>query len=129
MTKIVSLTPRLVVHDAGKAIEFYSTALGGVELERHSDPSGKIVHAAIDLGDGQTFSLKDEGDGDPAPPTLGGSPVVLSLDVDDADAVTDAMTAAGATVIYPVQTYDYGRGGRLADPFGHLWMIIQPVPE
>lgn len=53
--------------------------------------------------------------------------MILALDVDDADALGDAMVAAGATVVYPIQDWDYGsRGGRLADPFGHLWMISQP---
>ena len=34
--------------------------------------------------------------------------------------------AAGATVVFPVADHDYGdRAGRLADPFGHQWMIAQ----
>ena len=54
--------------------------------------------------------------------------MILALDVDDADAVGKAMIAAGATVVYPIQDREYGaRGGRLADPFGHLWMISQPL--
>ncbi len=65
----------------------------------------------------------------PPPTTLGGSPVIMALDVDDADAVADAMLRAGATVVYPVSDQDHGqRSGRLADPFGHLWMIAQPLP-
>jgi PhnB protein len=125
MSTIRSLTPRLVILDAARAIDFYVTALGAKELERHTDPNGKIIHATIDI-DGHTIAIKDEGDGDLAPPSLGGSPVILSLDVTDADATADAMTRAGATVVYPIQTWEYGRGGRLADPFGHLWMILQP---
>jgi len=53
----------------------------------------------------------------------------MALEVDDADAVGAAMERAGATVIYPIRDQDYGqRGGRLADPYGHLWMIAQPQP-
>jgi uncharacterized glyoxalase superfamily protein PhnB len=53
----------------------------------------------------------------------------MALEVDSADEVADAMLRAGTTVIYPVSDHDYGRrGGRLADPFGHLWMIAQPLP-
>lgn len=125
MSTIRSLSPRLVVQDAARAIDFYTAAFGAKELERHTDPNGKIVHAAIDIA-GHIVAIKDEGDGDPAPPSLGGSPVILSLGVTDADATAEAMTRAGATVVYPIQTWDYGRGGRLADPFGHLWMILQP---
>ena len=58
------------------------------------------------------------------------SPVIIALDVDNADAVAEAMLAAGATVVFPIQDADYGeRSGRLADPFGHLWMISQRLED
>lgn len=126
MSTIRGLTPRLVVLDTARAIDFYITALGAKELERHTGPDGKIIHATIDI-DGHTIAIKDEGDGDLAPPSLGGSPVILFLDVTNADATADGMTRAGASIVYPIQTWEYGRGGRLADPFGHLWMILQPA--
>ncbi len=128
MPTINSMYPRLVVSDAAKAIEFYIGAFGAKQGERHVDDNGKIVHAELTLGDAITVAVKDEGDGDPAPTSLGGSAVILALDVDDADAIGDAMVASGATVVYPIQDWEYGsRGGRLADPFGHLWMISQPL--
>ena len=124
---IRSMYPRLVVSDAAKAIDFYVAAFGAEETERYTDDGGKIVHAAVKIGD-IAIAVKDEGDGDPAPTSLGGSPVILALTVDDADAVGAAMERAGATVIYPIRDQEYGsRGGRLADPFGHLWMIDQPL--
>ncbi|MEV1330396.1 VOC family protein [Micromonospora costi] len=118
--------PRLVVIGADRAIAFYTTALGATELSRHTDDStGRIVHAELELA-GVTFAVKDEGDGDPAPPTLGGTPVILALYVDDADAVGRRMEEHGATVVSPITDQPYGeRAGRLADPFGHLWMIAQ----
>jgi PhnB protein len=125
---IRSMYPRLVVSDAAGAISFYTAAFGAKELERHTDADGRVVHAALDLGAGITIAVKDEDDGDPAPTSLRGSPVIIALNVDDADAVGSAMVAAGASVIYPIQDWDYGhRGGRLADPYGHLWMIDQPL--
>lgn len=128
MVTINQMYPRLVVSDAAKAIDFYVAAFGAKPGERHTDDSGKIVHADLTLGDAYTIAVKDEDGGDPAPTSLGGSPVILALDVDDADAVGEAMLAAGATVIYPIQDWEYGaRGGRLADPFGHLWMISQSL--
>lgn len=121
------LYPRLVVADAAAAIDFYRTALGAKEVARHHGPDGKIVHAELSIG-GVTVALKDEGGGDVAPTTLGGTPVILALAVDDADAVGEAMTRAGATVIYPIADQPYGeRGGRLADPFGHQWMVGHPL--
>lgn len=129
MTAITRLYPRLVVADASRAIDFYVAVFGAREIARYTMPDGKIVHAELEIG-GATVALKDEGDGDPAPTTLGGTPVMLALDVDNADAVADAMVRAGATVIYPVADQDYGeRGGRLADPFGHQWMIGQHIED
>lgn len=120
--------PRLVVIGADRAIEFYTTVFGAKEINRYTDEdTGRIVHAELELAR-VTFAVKDEGDGDPAPPTLGGSPVIMALYVADADAVGERMVQHGATVIYPIDDQPYGeRGGRLADPFGHLWMIAQKV--
>jgi uncharacterized glyoxalase superfamily protein PhnB len=127
MTHIARLYPRLVVSDGAAAIDFYRTALGAKEVARHHDPDGKIVHAELTIG-GVTVALKDEGYGDLAPTTLGGTPVIIALYVDDADAVGEAMTRAGATVLFPIADQPHGeRGGRLADPFGHQWMVAQPL--
>lgn len=130
MTELIrSMYPRLVVRDAAAAIDFYVAAFGAKEIERYTDPAGKIVHAAVEIA-GMTVAVKDEGDGDPAPTTLGGSPVIIALDVTDADAVGAAMERAGASVVYPISDWEYGsRGGRLADPFGHLWMISQELEQ
>jgi uncharacterized glyoxalase superfamily protein PhnB len=126
---VTRLYPRLVVSDATRAIDFYRGALGAEEIERYTGPGGRIVHALLRLG-GAVLAVKDADEGDSAPPSLGGTPVIMALDVTDADAVAEAMVRAGATVVYPVADQHYGqRGGRLADPFGHLWMISQTIED
>ncbi|MEU0196177.1 VOC family protein [Streptomyces afghaniensis] len=126
---LTRLYARLVVSDGPRAIDFYRTALGAEEIERYTDPDGKIVHAMLRLGDA-VIAVKDADESDPAPDSLGGSPVIMALDVSDADAVAEAMLRGGASVVYPVADQHYGqRGGRLADPFGHLWMISQTIEE
>ncbi|MEV5353600.1 VOC family protein [Streptomyces sp. NPDC086081] len=126
---ITRLHARLVVSGGPAAIDFYRTALGAEEIERCTGPEGRIVHALLRLGD-TVLAVKDADGGDPAPPSLGGTPVIMALDVTDADAVADAMVRAGATVVHPVADQPYGqRGGRLADPFGHLWMISQTIED
>jgi PhnB protein len=128
MVTFSNVYPRLVVADAAKAIDFYVAAFGARAGERHTGDDGRIIHAEITIGDRFTVAVKDEDDAHPAPTTLGGTPVVMALDVSDADAVAEAMLANGATVVYPVQDWDYGaRAGRLADPSGHLWMVSQPL--
>lgn len=129
MMKIQALHPRLVVSDAAAAIEFYKAVFEAEEIDRFTSPEGKIVHAELRIGDA-TVALKDEGDGDPAPPALGGSPVIMAVYVDDADALGDRFVARGGSVIYPIQERSHGQyGGRLADPFGHPWMIAQRPVE
>ncbi|MFJ8591027.1 VOC family protein [Streptomyces sp. NPDC093598] len=126
---VTRLYARLVVPDGPRAIDFYRTALGAEEIERYTSPDGKIVHAMLRLG-GASIAVKDADAGDPAPTSLGGSPVIMALDVSDADAVAEAMLRGGATVVHPVADQHYGqRGGRLADPFGHLWMISQTIED
>ncbi|MEO1064204.1 MAG: VOC family protein [Actinomycetota bacterium] len=120
------LFPRLVVDDADAALAFYVGALGATELVRYAEPSGRIVHAELQLGD-EIISLT-EGDGEltRSPTTLGGSPLLLTLVVDDALAVGEAMVDAGAEVVIPIADQYYGRReGRLRDPAGHLWIISQ----
>ncbi|MFF8935878.1 VOC family protein [Streptomyces paradoxus] len=126
---VTRLYARLVVPDGPRAIDFYRAALGAEEIERYTGPDGRIVHALLRLGDA-VVAVKDADEADPAPASLGGSPVIMALDVSDADAVAEAMLRGGATVVYPVADQHYGqRGGRLADPFGHLWMISQTIED
>jgi PhnB protein len=122
LSPMTDLYPRLVVAGADRALAFYSAAFDGTVTERFTDPDGHVVHAMIDV-DGCRFAVKDADAYDPAP-VSGSVPVIVALYVDDPDAVAARMVEHGATVIFPVADHEYGdRGGRLADPFGHLWMI------
>lgn len=126
MTDTSTLLPRLIVADASRAIAFYVEAFGAEEVSRYEGDDGKIVHAELRFGQ-VGFTLKDEEPGTPdvGPAELTGSPVILELNVADADAVGRAMEKAGATIVYPIDDHPYGRVGRLRDPFGHVWMISQ----
>ena len=127
MTQILGLHARLVVDDADAALAFYVAAFDGEVTERYT-MDGRVVHSLVVAGPVR-FAVKDAGDGDAAP-GHGGTAVIMSLDVSDADAVAERMLAAGATVIFPVADHDYGdRGGRLRDPFGHQWMLAQHAED
>ena len=131
MTHTQQLFPRLVVRDAAAAIDYYCEALGATELARYAEPTGTIVHAEIQVGD-DVFSVTEEAGGDlnRSPSSLAGSPVLLTLVVDDASATGDAMVAAGAEVVIPIEDRYYGRReGRLRDPEGHLWIISQGLED
>jgi len=118
-------TPYLIVRDAARAIAFYARAFGARELMRLPDPSGKIGHAEVMIGDAPIMLADEFPDmGYRSPETLGGSPVSLYLYVQDVDAVVRQAVAAGATLAEPVEDKFYGdRSGKLVDPFGHVWMI------
>ena len=63
-----------------------------------------------------------------SPQTLKGTSVRLNLVVADPDALTARALAAGATVVFPIADQPYGmRQGRVADPYGHHWLIGKPL--
>ena len=123
MSEINEFYPRLVVEGADDALAFYAKVFGGEVTERYAD-GGRVQHAMVAAGPAR-FAVKDAGDGDPAP-GAGGLPVIMALYVDDPDAVAARMLDGGATVIFPVSDHEYGeRAGRLADPWGHQWMLAK----
>ena len=68
-----TVTPRLVVHDARAAVEFYRDAFGAEQRGAlFADPGGTVVHAEIQLGDSVVYltELGDNG-GEAAAPAAG----------------------------------------------------------
>jgi len=120
-----SVTPYLMLNGAAAAIEFYKNVFGAAEVMRLAMPEGKIAHAEIKIGD-SLLMLADESLEweNRSPQTLGGTGVYIALYVADVDAVAQSAVAAGATLLFPVADQFYGdRTCRLADPFGHVWLV------
>ena len=119
-----SLTPSVVVDDAKKAMDFYSSAFGAKETFRM--PMGdKIAHAEMDI-DGSRFMLSDEFPewGALSPKSRGGATGGMLIYVKDADASIDRAVKAGATVVQAAEDQFWGdRMGTVVDPFGHKWML------
>ncbi len=125
------LSPYLCVDGAAEAIEFYSTVLGATERMRLPAPGGKVAHAELAFGE-SVLMLSDEFPemGAVSPTSIGGSPVTISLYVEDVDATYDRALAAGATPVRPVADQFYGdRSGGFTDPFGHRWSIASRVEQ
>lgn len=129
-----TVTPHLVVRGAARAIDFYRDVFGAQEVTRVPTPDGKLIHAAIRIGDSQVFLVDDmpepreEGVG--SPQALGGTPVTIHLFVDDVDATMARAAAAGAKITMPPADMFWGdRYGRLLDPFGHSWSIATHVED
>jgi PhnB protein len=128
-----ALTPYLSVRDAKKAIEFYKKAFGAKEVGRISMPDGSIGHAELQLGDSKIMLAEENKQwGNLSPDTLGGSPITLSLYVEDVDKVFDRALKEGAKVIGDMVVKDQfhgDRGGSLTDPFGHKWAIMTHIED
>ena len=126
-----SVTPHLICAGAAKAIDFYVEAFGAEETARLPGPDGRLMHAAVRIGD-STVMLVDEMPewGALSPQSLKGSPVTIHLIVEDVDAFVARAVKAGAKVTMPVEDAFWGdRYGKLEDPFGHHWSVATPVRE
>lgn len=126
-----TVTPHLVCAGAAEAIEFYKKAFGAEELNRLPGPDGKLMHAAIRIGD-STVMLVDENPewGSISPVTLKGSPVTLHLYVADVDAAWERALAAGAIgTMAPADMFWGDRFAALSDPFGHSWSLATHVRD
>ncbi len=128
------ITPSLIVDGAGAAIDFYADVLGTTVRLRMDGPDKRVGHAELQLGD-SVVMLADEYPemGILGPKSVGGTPVTLSVYVDDVDRVFQKALGAGATELRPVENQFYGdRSGQFEDPFGHRWSVathVEDVPE
>ena len=130
-----SLTPFVVVRDAGRAIAFYEQVLGARLIDRTDMPGADgrtlVAHAVLDFGQG----LLQLGDAIPAyhlvPPPEGDDVCVsLGYYCPDTDAVVEQAVAAGAVVREPATTFVSGdRFASIRDPFGIRWSIMTRVED
>jgi uncharacterized glyoxalase superfamily protein PhnB len=127
----MALTPHIVVQGADRAATFYAEAFGAEEISRIPTPDGRYMSIRLRIGDA-LLHVADEFPemGVLAPPSIGGTAVVLSLDVADAQAAFAQAIRAGGTVRQPLQDMFWGDlHGQLDDPFGHRWNISQHLRD
>ena len=125
------VVPYLTVAGGAAAIEYYIKVFDATELFRLDAPGGRVGHAELSIG-GNVIYLSDEFPEMDVhgPLSVGGTPVTLHLYVKDVDAVAQRAVDEGATLIRPVADQFYGdRGGKLRDPFGHLWWIATHIED
>lgn len=124
-----TVSVRLVVKDAKAAMAFYEKVFDAKELYRLTMPDGGITHAEFKIGD-TVIMITDESPrvGNACPGTLGGTPVVLNVMVNDPDATVAKAETEGGKVQVPVADQFYGyRAGRIQDPAGHLWIVSKLI--
>jgi PhnB protein len=127
------VSPYLFVDGASSAIDFYRSVLGARERMRMPGPDGTVFHAELELGDSIIMLGDENPDMDVrGPRSIGGTPMMLHVYVEDVDSVFERAIGAGAKALRPVEDQFYGdRSGRFEDPFGHRWYVathVQDVP-
>jgi uncharacterized glyoxalase superfamily protein PhnB len=115
--------PGLTYDDAPAAIEWLCRAFGFTRRLVVPGPNNRVEHAELSLGTGVIMigSPKPD-DRRVSPKALPGIAQALSVFVADPDAHHAVAVAAGARVVRPLRTEEYGARGYMAlDPEGHLW--------
>jgi len=125
------VTPYLIVDGGDAAIAFYTKVLGAKERMRMPSPGDRIGHAELELGDSLVMLADEHPEmGILGPKSVGGTPVTISVYVEDVDAVFDRALSEGASSVRPVENQFYGdRSGQFDDPFGHRWSIATHVED
>ena len=123
------LAPYLAVTGAAEAIAWYVDVLGAIETTRLVGDDGRVGHAELVIG-GARLMLADEFPemGVHGPGHYGGTSVMLHLTVVDIDHTFARAVESGAEA--QREPADQGHGNRnatIVDPWGHRWMLSQPI--
>ena len=128
VTITTSIAPWLSVDNILKAINFYKSAFGAIEVYRLETPDGALMVARLSV-DGAEFWLSEESqDNDNlSADSIHMKSIRMILTVPDPDVFFAKAIKAGASQVYPVSEEHGWRLGRLVDHFGHHWDIGRPL--
>lgn len=125
---MIAIEAGIVVRDADAASQFYVSAMG-LTVERVLEfPQGKVVRMRSGEARLKVFQPAGElADGRPTDRWSASTGFAYAaFHVDDADAAFARLTAAGATVITPVNQHrPDARSAIVADPWGNVWEILE----
>ena len=126
-----TVTPHIVVRDAGRAAEWYEQALGAELGNRIPVPGGRYLQIELIFGDSHVMIADEFPEmGAISPQTLGGTYGALTIATGDVDALWQRAVDAGAEVFHPLQDAFWGeRHGQIVDPFGHRWGLAQKLED
>lgn len=116
-----TVTPYIVVPDAGGLIEFMAKAFGGKERMRMEGENGAITHAEVEIGDSVIMIASSSGE---VPPKS----AMLHLYVADVDATyKDAVEAGGESMREPADQKYGDRSAGLKDSWGNEWWLATHI--
>lgn len=120
-----AFVPQLAIAHGTMELEFYKKAFGAIETKHIVNDDGSI-HVSEMFIDGAMFHFHEESYNNTtfSPSKYKGVTTTIGLMVADVDAVIAQALDAGARLISPVVSYDYGyRQGLIIDRIGHYWLI------
>jgi uncharacterized glyoxalase superfamily protein PhnB len=133
------VTSSLFYDNAAEAIDWLTRTFGFEVRLKIEGEGGSIVHSELTFGDGLIMIGSTQVDGKGhrrSPRALGGANTQsLCVAVEDADAHHARVKAAGANIVAPPKTTDYGddywadRTYEVVDPEGHHWWFMQRVRD
>jgi PhnB protein len=126
-----SVQPYLMFKNTAAAIGFYTAAFGATERFRMPEPSGRISHAEIQIGD-SILMMADEAPsiGAWSIQHYGGSPVSFLVYTPDCDSLYKQAVAAGAISEREPADQPYGdRMCGIKDPFGYRWYFATHIKD
>ncbi len=125
----VQFAPQLFIPAGVKDLSFYKNAFEAIELRRFDNEDGSVHVAELTI-QGALFHIHEEKNiaQELSPQTAKGTTVLIGIFVSNVDTFLSTALAAGARLIHPAVSYDYGyRQAEVQDPFGHIWLIQQEI--
>jgi PhnB protein len=128
---IHTITPHIVIREAGRAAEWYKQAFGAEEHARVPVPGGKFMQIEMWFGDSAVMIADEFPEaGVLSPQSIGGNPVVLHFSTENVEALWNRAIEAGAEIVQPLGDQFWGdRYGQIRDPFGYRWGLAQHVRD
>jgi uncharacterized glyoxalase superfamily protein PhnB len=118
-----TVTPYLTVDDPAAVIDFLKKAFGAQETFAMRDPSGKIQHAEVKVGNSMLMLGGARGEWTARPGNF-------YLYVEDVDAVyKQAIAAGGKSISEPANQFYGDRHGAVTDSQGNSWWISTHVED
>lgn len=125
-----SLGLHLTVKGASDYIGFLKKAFDATEISRAPMPDGRLMHAAVKIGDSVLMLADHFPEFGSKPIPEGDWPFRIQVYVPDVDAVWARALDAGCTVLFPLQDQFWGdRYGQVRDPFGFGWALATHVED
>lgn len=118
-----TITPYLAVHGVPETIDFLKKAFNAVEIDRHTLADGRVMNAAIRIGNSMVMMGERPADQE-------AWPAMLYMYVEDADALyQQAIEAGGKSIMEPTDQFYGDRSGAVEDPSGNQWWLATHIED